>query len=755
MAYDVVGKSTKRERIIDKVTGAQKYVCDRNLSGILYVRLLRSEHARAKILKMDLTEALSLGGVITILTSDRLPSPVPKFGSVECDQPLLACGEVKYHGEPVAAVVAVSDSIACEALALIKVEYEPLPAVCSIEEALAEGAPCVHQRGEYPSGSLPNVYNQWNFGWGDVDGKEKDCSLVLHNTYYYPMVYQFAIENYACVAAPDSDGVAIWTPIQHPFILQRVVAKCLRLPFSKVRVIAEEIGGAFGGKGYPKLEPIAAYIAIQLKRPVKIQCSMEDGFFSARRTSARVDITTGFNEGGHIVFQDIRSDYLMGAYADAAPRLIKKASYLCCGPYRTPNIRMKTRAIYSNTVPATAFRGFGMPQLVLALESQMNEAANCLGLDAMEIRRRNLPHKGEVLIPGDLPVDGNWNEVLDKAAELLCWSEKTKAYQGKGIAIGIKSGIHGSTSHALVRLHSDGSVTVCAGTTDMGQGARTVLAQIAAEKLGLGCEAISVILGDTGAVPYDLSTAGSRSTVCMGTAVADACEDISNQVKDIAAELYETDSSQIRIDKGSIRVEDREISYQELMTDYFGENQGDIIGRGTFRGKKVRDHPLGGQADFWEFVIMGADINVDPDTGSIAVGKLVCVSDIGKVINPLMAEGQEEGGSVMGLGQALMEKVVCNEEGRVLNGNPLDYCIPTIKDIPLEMVSWFVENQDGPGPYGSKGLGESSAIPVGPLISGALYNAAGILFRELPMTAEKVYFALKNKQSSGFTIEKV
>ena len=740
MNHKVVGKSSPRARIMEKVTGQLRFGTDRKVPGMLYARLLRSGHAKARILGVDATAARALEGVVAVFSAGDLPSPIPRFGPCEPDQPLLAEKEVKYQGEAIAVVVAVSDAVASEALDKIRVDYELLTAVCTLEGALRADAPLVH-------GDLKtNVYKEWLYERGDVAASRASAKHIIENTYTYPMVFHFPLETFTCIAAPEEGGVRIYAPIQHPFLLRQVVSDSLQIPLCKVRVVAEEMGGAFGSKGYPKVEPLTAWLAMHLQKPVKLSFSMDDGFFMARRSSASVKISTGFDADGCIVFQEIAGDYLMGAYLDAAPRVISKAGYTGTGTYRTPNARVAVRGIYSNTVPSTAFRGFGMPQLVLALESQLNAAARHFQLDPLEIRLRNLPKRGEVLIPGDTLVDGNWEEGLNKAAELIGWGQPKKANQGRGLAIGMKSGVHASVSNAIVKLHADGSASVTAGTTEMGQGARTVLAQIAAEQLGIPYESVTTLLGDTGSAPFDTSTAGSRSTVAMGTAVARACDDILNQLQAMAASVYPTEDGAFTIQEGHLVRGNRRVSFVEAMKEYFGAHRGEVIGRGLFRGTRDRRHPLGGTADFWEVIFVGMEIEVDPETGGIKIGKYSCVSDIGKTINPLQAEGQDEGGTLMGIGQSLMERLVYNDAGRLLNGNTTDYLIPTIKDIPEAYAGWFIENHDGPGPHGAKGLGEASAIPVGAAMVGAVYDALGLFFQELPITPEKLRGAIAAEQ---------
>ncbi|MCR4441587.1 MAG: xanthine dehydrogenase family protein molybdopterin-binding subunit [Peptococcaceae bacterium] len=737
-----IGKDVPRVDAVKKVTGSLRFAVDEGVNGMLHCKILRSKVARAVDLKIDTGPAREVPGVYAVLAGEDLPQPVPRFGPVLADFPLLADKEIKFHGQPLAVVLAEDEDVCAAALRLIRVECRELPAVTSIEEALKPGAPLVN------AGS--NVFSEYNYGWGDVEGSRSECACELENEYTFPMVHHFALERYSCLAIPLVDGgVEIRTPIQNPFILRRVVAACLGLEYSKVRVVATDIGGGFGGKGYAKIEPLAAYLALRTGRPVKILLSTEEGFFAARRLSSRVRLRTGFDRDGKIIYQDILADYAMGAFVDAAPRIVAKASFLACGPYRTPHARIRARAIYTNTTPATAFRGFGMPQLTWALESQMNEAAARLGIDPLRLRFINLPRKGEVLIPGDTPVDGDWHEGLARAAELIGWDkkeeEKKEKNTGLGIAIGIKNPIPSSVSHALVKLHSDGSATVAVGTTEMGQGARTVMAQFAAETLGIPLERVHVVMGDTLAAPFDLSTAASRSSITMGHAVVRACRDILEQVKEMAAGLASQKPEAVVIEEGVVKAGEVKMTYAELLAACYGPAMGEVVGRGIYQGKKAPGHPLGGLTDFWEVVFCAAKVRVDRETGKVSVLKLVNVSDIGKAVNPLQAKGQEEGGAVMGIGHTLMEQMVYDEHHLLVNGSALDYRIPTALDIPEEIKCAFVENQDGPGPFGLKGIGESGCFATAPAVAGAVYEAAGALIRNLPITAERIWREIKER----------
>ncbi|MDF2874025.1 MAG: Xanthine dehydrogenase, molybdenum binding subunit apoprotein [Sporomusa sp.] len=746
MELNYVGKNVQRTDAVSKVTGALPYANDMVMAGMLHGKLLRSEYAHARILSISTTKAKEVPGVVAVITARDLPKPVPRYGPVFSDQPILADGEVRYHGEVIAVVLAVSEESAKNAVHQIKVEYEALPFVCTIEDALQENAPLVHAGGNGQNCSS-NVHSVTSYGWGDVDAAKKECRHIIENAYSFPMINHVAIEPYCVIAYLQDGGVTVQSPVQHPFILRRVIATALGLVQSKVRIIPTAIGGGFGGKGYSKYEPLAAYLALLTGKPIKLSFTIEDSFFTARRLSNNVKITTGFDGSGHIVFQDVRADYLMGAYADAAPRIVAKAGYLGCGPYRTPNARIAAKAIYSNTVPATAMRGFGMPPIVWAIESQMNEASQLLGIDSLAIRLLNIPEKGETLVPGDTPVDGNWKQGLQLAANMIGWTNDKEENTGRGIAIGIKNPIPAAVSNAIVKLHADDSLTVSVGTTEMGQGARTVMAQIAAEALGLPVEQITVIMGDTAAVAFDLSTAGSRSTVSMGNAVELACQDLLDQIKAMAHELNLNDEGEeVNASGGVITGCRLAISYPDLLKMYLGVNQGEIIGKGTFKGTKDLEHPLGGLTDFWEMIFTAAEVKVDAETGKVEVTKLVNVSDVGKAINPLQAKAQEEGASIMALGHTLFEQLIFDSQGRLKNGGLIDYRIPTAMDIPHDMKSAFIENQDGSGPHGAKGLGESGVISPTAAIAEAVRDAVGVKIKDLPLTPEKVWRAIRKQE---------
>ena len=747
MDHRWIGRSAQRVGGVDRVTGAQCYAADIRLEHVLQVKLVSLDCARARLNAIDRREAARdrRGPMYPDRRrSDRNQSRA--IGPNYADRPVLAVGETRFFGEPFAAVAAESEDAADLARSLVRVDYQELPAVLTIDAALDPASPLVQDpeiRRADPRAHT-NVLDEWHFGWGDVEQAEAHC--VIENDYTFPMVTHFAIEPHAFLAAPDSNGVTVWSPTQHPFVLQRVVASALGWPISRVRIVAPDPGGGFGGKGWPKYEPLMAFLALRTGRPVRLVLSLEETFQCARRTSARVHARSGFDTSGQIVFQDIRADFLIGAYADIAARVVGKASYAACGPYRVPNARIAARALFSNTAPATAFRGFGTPQASWAVESQLNAAAAKLGIDRLEIRRRNLPEKGEAFIPGDTPADGDWRLALAKAADAIGWHDPLPANHGRGVSFGLKSSSTASASFVLARLHYDGSASILSGTSDMGQGARTVLTQIAAQELGIAPDRIAMIMGDTSVVPFDSSTSASRSTVFMGNALIKACRDIKLQLGRMASEAFPVAADAIAVEPGRVRLPDRDLSYADLLKVYFGPPRGEVIGVGQERNRYIADHPLGGKPAFWELMCAAAEVEVDRETGMVQVLELVLVSDIGKALNPAQVEAQDEGAAVMGLGHTLMEQLILDKRGRILNLGSLDYRIPTVEDTPLKLRSILIENGDGPGPYGAKGAGEGGILAIAAAIGSAVNEAAGVTLRDLPLTPERVWRTIQEAQ---------
>ena len=745
MTARLVGTSPNRVGGFGRVSGLQEYVADIRIPDVLEGKLVTLDCARARIISIDTSEAEQVPGVRLVMTAADLPQPMPRFGPQLEDRPVIAVGETKYHGEPVAIVAAETKDAAAEGARLVRVEYEELPAVFTVAAALDPAAPLVQDPSLRPNDKFAstNVLREHRVGWGDVDAGKAD--LVIENSYSFPIVTHFAIEPHAFMAAPDGNGIAVWSSIQHPNWLQKILAKLLGLPLSKVRVYAPDPGGGFGGKQHTKYEPLVAYAALKAGRPVRLILSLEESFQAARRAACEIGVRTGFTADGKIAFQDVKADYLIGAYTDIADRVVGKGSYPAAGPYNVPAVRILARSILSHTLPSTAFRGFGNPQVNWAVESNLDEGARALGIDRLEIRLRNLARKGDAFIPFDTPADGDWDQAVRRAADLIGWDQPLAPGHGRGIAVGIKSGPTTGLSYSTVRLLGDGSVVVLAGTSDMGQGARTILAQIAAEELGAPLDSIAIVMGDTAIVPYDQQTSASRSTVLMGNSVLMACRSIQSQIRTMAARLHEVDESDISVERGVVKLPDRQLTILEVLKPGLGRLGGELTGNGEMRKDAEPNHPLSGAPAFFEFNCTAIEAEVDEGTGDITILRHVTVSDVGKAINPLQVRMQDEGAAIQGLGHTLMEHYIFDESGRIRNLGAIDYRIPTSMDLPLELRSETIENEDGPGPYGSKGMSEGALLCVAPAVAAAVRDACGAVIRDLPLSPERVWQALQER----------
>jgi CO/xanthine dehydrogenase Mo-binding subunit len=724
------------------------------LPGMAHARLLRSPYAHARIVSIDTARARALAGVHVVLTAADLSFCEPAFGPALRDRPLLAGDVARYDGDPVVAVAAVDEATAAEALDLVEVEYEERPAVTSLEEALAPGAPLVHRAdpvaGHFSDLSAlrarpgTNICHQFDYARGDVEAALAAAHLVLDETYSFPRIQHYSMEPHGAIAAWDDEGgLTLWASTQNPFSVRAELATLFGLPASRIRIAVPLLGGGFGGKTYAKLEPLTAALARAARRPVRLLASVEDAFRTVRRCSARVRLRVGFLRDGRLSAVACHAEFDVGAYADIAPRVIQKGTYTTTGPYRVPNVRLHSAAVYTNTTPGGAFRGFGVPQIAWGVESLMDVAAQRLDRDPVDLRRQNLLAHGEEFAPGDTPVDGKLEESLDRVAEAIQWSAAAPG-RAKGVAAMMKASVAPTVSEAIVRLHADGSASVLASTVEMGQGARTVLAQIAAEALALPMARVSVVPPDTSLTPYDQTTSSSRSTTMVGRAVLEAAEDVVQQLRKIAAATLGGAEARWPVEDGAVVVGSARLPYPELIEHHFGMRGGELIGRGVVAPGRTRS-ALGGSTPFWEVAMGGAEISLDAETGAISVEAYASVSDVGRRINPQQCEAQDEGAVMQGLGHTLLEEMVY-DGGQLLNADLAGYRVPRAGDLPPRLETRFVENADGAGPFGAKGVGEGGLIPVSPAVSNALARLTGVRLRDLPLTPERVWRALRERK---------
>ncbi len=756
-ALKVVGHAEPRLDGVEKVTGKALYTVDIELPGMAHGKVLRSPYAHARIRRVEASRAEKFPGVFAVITRED-QAGLGMFGAAYKDQTIVAVDKVRYAGDPVAAVAARDEATAEEALGLIEVEYEELPAVTSIDQALAPGAPLVHeasvgggelmgQRYEPPREFAgTNLCYRFSYSKGDVEEGFKKADYVFEDTFTFPRVQHYSMEPHATVAHVEGDRMTLWCGTQEPFTLRDHLADIFHLPLNKIRIIVPYLGGGYGGKLAVKTEPLAAALSWKAKRPVRLVHSIEESFKTVTRHPARVWIKTGVNKDGTLVARQCVIHMETGAYADAGPRVTQKAGYRCFGPYRLPHMKTDAYTVYTNTVPAGAYRGFGTLQVTWAYESHMDIIAEKLGIDPLEFRLKNLLKKGEPYTPGDTPVDCDLRAGLRRAAKEIGWNEKTKPNRGKGLAVCMKDG--GGTykvSSAAVKLNADGSVVLLTGTVEIGQGARTALSQVVAEELGVPFEAVSVAELDTDVTPYDVNTNASSSTVVMGLAVQRAAQDLKRQLLRHAAKLLKTAPQRLALRGGKVHAaKGRSLSFEELMEGVFLSKGGELVGRGTYQDVKSKKAALGSPTTFWEISWGGAEVEVDPDTGEIKLLKYVSLADVGQAIHPILCEGQDEGGVMNAIGHALFEEMVY-KDGQLLNPNLVDYRVPSLLHLPKDFETILVESRNGPGPFGAKGTGEGGLLPVAAAIGNALYRATGLRLYDLPLTPEKVWRGLKRK----------
>ncbi len=759
----IAGHDVPRLDGVDKVNGLARYTGDMDLPGMAYGKILRSPVPHARLVRIDTSKAESLPGVITVLTRDDLANLNYYYGATYKDQTVVAVDKVRFVGDPLAAVLATDEAVADEALAQIDVEYEDLPNITTIDEALAPGAPLVHETesvkaelrgskyGAPPRFKGTNVCYHFGYSRGDIEDGFKNSDYVFENTFRFSKVQHFSMETHSTLAHFDAGQLTVWTSCQDPFTLREHLAGIFKLPLSKVRVVVPLVGGAYGGKLYVKTEPIAAALSWKTGRPVKIVLSVEESFKTVTRHPARVRIKTGVNKDGRLTTRECEIYMDTGAYADAGPRVTQKAGYRSLGPYRVPRTKVDAHGVYTNTVPAGAFRGFGAVQVTWAYESQMDIIAERLSIDRLELRLKNLLKKGKAYTPGDSPVDCDLKEGLLKIAEALDWNHKTsRPNTGKGLSCCIKDG--GGTykvAEAGVKMFADGSVVVETATVEVGQGSRTALSQVAAEELAVSLDSVSVAELDTNVTPYDVSTSASSSMTVMGLAVQRAAQDVKKQLFRAGAKVLGVKADRLTLKDGKVCApKGRALAYSQVILDYYGSGGGGIVGRGVYRDKKSKKSILGSPTTFWEVGWGGAEVEVDPDTGVIRILKYVSASDVGKAINPLQCEGQDEGGVMMALGHTIFEEMKYNEDGQLLNPNLVDYRIPTFGDLPESFSSHLIENGNGPGPFGAKGMGEGGVLPVASAIANAVADAVGVRIHDLPLSPPKIWHALQEKEKA-------
>jgi CO/xanthine dehydrogenase Mo-binding subunit len=753
-----VGVSRPRKDAGEKLRGQAQYVGDMEMAGMLHGKVLRSPVAHARIASIDLCAALEMEGVAAILTAADLDDIDPYYGHAIKDRPIVAIDRVRFAGEPVAAVAAATEAAAEAAVRAIDIEYEPLPVLGTIEQALAPGAPRLHER--QPSIGLfhglgdlgeqeGNVCYRHVIEAGDLDRVREEAAIVVEGTYTFPAVYQYAMETHATIAHHHGDGITLWANCQHPFLVQAEIADLFRLPIGSVRIVVPYLGGGFGSKSYTKLEPLTVALARKAGRPVRIVNRVEESMVTSRRHGMRCWMRTSAAADGTLLAREATFWMDTGAYADNGPRVTATAADAAPGPYRFDAVRIQADCVYCNTPPSGSYRAFGATHLQWIGESQLDEVARRASVDPLELRRRCLVLPGEPVRPdgSGKPLDADLVGDVERAAEAVGWGEPRRPWVGRGVSVGLLAAGAHPVSRASVRLCSDGSVDVYVGTTEMGQGPRTVMAQIAAEEIGLSSDRIRVHGADTRFTPYDRSTGASRSTTVAGLAVKRAAENVAARLRETAGEVWDVDPEVVELVDGRAAFAGEELAFGALIAKRFGFRGGEIVEGGEVRPSGGDTGSYAEGPHFWEVCVAAAEIEVDPRTGVIDVLRTATVADVGRAINPQLVERQDEGATLQGIGNALFEEMRI-VDGELTNDNLLEYRVPRVGDLPGSMRSIIVENGDGPGPYGAKGCGEGALAAVPAAIVCALADA-GVAMDELPLTPERVWRRIREQHTTS------
>ncbi len=755
--FSVVGRSVPRTDGRAKVTGQAVYTADVVLPRMAHAKILRSPVAHARILSIDTTAAKAVEGVLDVMVgSDLLTLKRHLFGHAIRDNAILAMDKVTYVGEPVVAVIAEDEPTAARAIELIRVAYDELEPVMTPEAALRPGAPLIHEE-PHEFGHAPGHVNLAGrkFGtnqltddvvaWGDIDAAFARATTIVEGEYYYPMAFAYPLESYAAVVDHRGDEVTVHTNGQHTYTTRRDIADLFGLPLSRVRVITPFVGGGFGAKSYSKVEPLAAVCSWRVRRPVRVELTVEETVLTTRALDARVWLRTAADADGKLIARQARVLMNSGAFAQNSMLVSAKTSTRLVGPYGWDAVDIRVRAAYTNTSPASSYRGFGGAHASLPGEVQMDEMAERLGLDPVDYRLLNLVDRGHVFFPGKRPLHADVKGNLRLVAGGLDWPRKEPPGTGKGVALIVMDSGAVPVGRSEIRVHGDGSVTVLTGSAELGQGSQTVLTMVAAEEFGLPMERVRIQMSDSGVTPYARTTGADRTTIMEGTTILLACRDAKEQLQEMAAEIWEVPAEEIEIEKTGARSGDRTLTWSDIIGQYFQAPDMEVSGRGHIR--PVGDWGL--IPPSWENPIVGVRVVTDAETGEWWATSLIDVADIGLAINPTLADGMDIGSMMQSLGIAMREQLVYDGQ-QLSNGSVLNYRVPEFADLPDEVRTFVIENRDGMGPYGAKSHGDGSMATVVPAVSNALHDALGVRMHRAPFTPERVWRALRD-QADGVT----
>ncbi|WP_116381015.1 xanthine dehydrogenase family protein molybdopterin-binding subunit [Cupriavidus taiwanensis] len=753
MSRAIVGTSTPQVTAREKVMGRAQYAGDIKLPGMLHAKVLRSPHPHARIVRIDTAAASALPGVKLVATGYDVPAR--HWGPHRKEQRILACGVVRHVGEEVAAVVALSEEIARDALDLIRVEYEPLPALLTPAAALAAGAPEIHA-------GTRNIGHEMRIERGDVEAAFAACAAVYEATYEMHSQYPGYLEPMASVAAQDGNGrLTVWASTQSVFLARARLAEALDRPVSTIRVVQATTGGGFGAKIVEENNSlICAFLASRLERPVRLVNNRLEDFQGARASvPMQVWLRLGVDADGVILAKDVRITAECGAYSGLAGDVMHVTAMRSDNMHRLHNVRSHAVLAYTNNPPRGAFRGFGGQQMQFPLNCHLTVLAGMLGIDPIELHKRNAIGAGETSVHGWKISSTGMAECLDMTRRAIGWDEKRAAPRGTGTrrrGVGIAAAMHVSGNRTLgnwdgstilLKMNEDGRVMLQTSECDMGQGANTMLSQICAQELGIPLSHVTVMAPDTDTAPFCLGSLASRVTIISGNAVLRAAREARQKLLALAAEKLGVDARQLVIADGRIAVPDqpdKSATLAEIARLHIFRHGGEGIHvRASYDAPTVMHDAdyYGNVAPAHSFAAQAVEVEVDIRTGQVTVIDSFVADDCGKAINPLAVHGQTHGATVQAIGWTLYEHLQY-EDGRLMNGNFADYTMPTADAVPMLRTD-VVESNDPNGPYGAKGASETAILPGAAAIANAVFDAVGVRIQSLPITPEKVLAGLR------------
>lgn len=750
---EVIGTDLRMRDAEARVVGTVEFVLDHRVEGMAHVKAVRCPLPHARILGYQVEDALSMPGVIAVLTGEDLARDGgvdPYFGTPRPDQPVLAIGKARYAGDPVALVIAETAAQAADAAPFVDVDYEELPYLVDAVEAARPGAPVVHD--EWPD----NNCGSWKLRHGNCERAMQEADRVFSGTYYSPPASHVPMEPFVCVAQWNGDEVEVWTSAQAPHAVRQGLEKVFKLPEDGARVRTLNLGGGYGAKGQVKIEPMAAYAARAVGRPVRMELSRDEVFQTIGKHAATVELTTGVMRDGRIVARRVAVNYNAGAYAVTSVGASGQGLTRANGPYTIPNVSIDSVATYTNTVPNGPFRGAMTSQLAFAYESQIDDIAAALGVDPVELRRLNLLRDGDVYPTGEALHDLHYDEMLDDLVAAIGWGEPSEPapegrVRAKGLAIMLKNTLTPSRSEARLQLCDDGRVLIHSSSVEMGQGANATIVQLVADYLGVSPDVLVMGFPDTRFTPFDTTTSSSRTTFSMGQAVEKAAADLREKISVLAARQWGVDAEAVRVEGGEVSRSDEpgtRVSWGQLLQQ---SGEPDLNGHGVFQsdfGLFLMEDPhdvKGPVSVHWHQGGAAAEVEVDVETGHVEVLRMHVNCFAGRVVNPLRVRQQNQGCAIMGLGPTLFEELHY-QDGTVSNPNLSDYMIPSIVDVPATITSSALESSE---PHAElHGVGEMALPAVAPAVSNALFAATGVRLSDLPLTPERVLRALEERSTT-------